>query len=348
MEYLIDQSYVELSLVLFGEVHRPSAVGGGAYLDDSDLWGDHSYIYHNRADDDGGGVYATNSSLLDMDLGAYACAGPRCSQLSDNTATTGYGGGAYALDDSEIDLRQTFVENNQANLGGGLYASQSPLYLDNTLLARNNATGSAGDGLRLYTGATLTGMYNTFAHNDAGGAATGRAIDLFSATLDLQISVIWGHASSLSDAAQTVTCSDIQGGYAGSGNINADPLFIDPSAANFHLQHTSPAIDQCAAAYQTYDFDNELRPIIYARPATPYDMGADEASARVGINGSACVVWIASDRVAWEFALPMMGAAIVGGFMGAHWAQKIPAWIVRWMVIAIGFSLAGFYFLKRM
>ncbi|HNT25275.1 MAG TPA: hypothetical protein PKM21_12960, partial [Anaerolineales bacterium] len=271
--------------------------GGGAYLDDSDLWGDQAYIYYNQAYEYGGGVYATNSSLLDMDLGTYACAGPRCSQLSYNTATTGYGGGAYALDDSEIDLRQIFVENNQANLGGGLYASQSPLYLYNTLLARNNATGSAGDGLRLYTDGDLSGMHNTFAHNDSGGAATGRAIDLFSATVDLQNSVIWGHASSLNDAAQTVTCSDIQGGYAGSGNINADPLFIDPSAANFHLQHTSPAIDQCAAAYQTYDFDNELRPIIYARPSTPYDMGADEASARVGINGSACAYGRIQDAI---------------------------------------------------
>jgi len=66
------------------------------------------------------------------------------------------------------------------------------------------------------------------------------------------------------------------------------------------------------------------------------------------INGSACVVWIVSEQVAWRFALPMMGTAILGGLLGGHFAQKIPAWIVRWMVIAIGFSLAGFYFVKRL
>lgn len=270
--------------------------GGGAYLDYSTLWGDSAHIYYNQADSYGGGVYATNSSLLDMDLGGYPCSGPRCSQLSYNTASSMYGGGAYATSGSEIDLRQIFVENNQANLGGGLYASQSPVYLYNTLLARNNATGTAGDGLRLYTGVILRGMHNTFAYNNAGGAATGRAIDLFSATVDLSNSIIWGHASSLNDAAQTITYSDIQGGYAGTGNIDEDPLFIDPSAANFHIQHTSPAIDQCATG-QTYDFDNELRPIIYARPSTPYDMGADEASARVGINGSACAYGRIQDAI---------------------------------------------------
>ncbi|HNT78651.1 MAG TPA: hypothetical protein PKH77_26885, partial [Anaerolineae bacterium] len=59
--------------------------GGGAYLDNSDLWGDKALIYYNTADDDGGGVYATNDSLFDMDLSGYPCSGPRCSQLSYNT-----------------------------------------------------------------------------------------------------------------------------------------------------------------------------------------------------------------------------------------------------------------------
>lgn len=62
------------------------------------------------------------------------------------------------------------------------------------------------------------------------------------------------------------------------------------------------------------------------------------------INGSACVVWIMDGQVAWQFALPMMGAAIVGGYVGATLAQRIPQWVVRWMVILIGFTLAGFYF----
>ena len=40
-----------------------------------------------------------------------------------------------------------------------------------------------------------------------------------------------------------ISYSDIQGGWQGEGNIDADPLFVDPDNADFHLQPNSPAID---------------------------------------------------------------------------------------------------------
>jgi predicted outer membrane repeat protein len=272
------------------------ASGGGAYLDNSDLWGDKALIYYNTAENFGGGVYAANDSLLDMDLGGYACTGPRCSRLSYNTATNTYGGGVYATGSSEVDLHQVFIENNSASYGGGIYAYQSPVYLYNTLVARNDATDGTGDGLRLYTGSSLTGENNTLANNDAGGAATGNAIGMTSASMSLSNSIVWGHTTSINLTGQTVACSDIQGGYTGTGNMDIDPLFIDPANINFHLQSTSPVIDRCTSG-QSLDFDNESRPITYIRPATPYDMGADEASARVGINGATCAYGRIQDAV---------------------------------------------------
>ncbi len=41
----------------------------------------------------------------------------------------------------------------------------------------------------------------------------------------------------------SVTFSDIQGGFAGAGNINADPLFADASAGDFHLKSGSPCLN---------------------------------------------------------------------------------------------------------
>lgn len=273
-----------------------SGSGGAAYLDNSDFWGDKALIYYNTASEFGGGVYATNGSLLDMDLGGYLCSGPRCSRLSHNIATALYGGGVYATGNSEVDLRQVFVENNIANLGGGIYAFQSPVYLYNSLVAKNNAGSPTGDGIRLYTGSALYGGDNTLAHNDSGGTTTGNAIGMSGATLSLSNSIIWGHASSINDPGQTVTCSNIQGGYAGTGNLNVDPLFLDAAGANFHLQSGSPVLDRCASG-QALDFDNESRPVIYIRPATPYDMGADEASMRVGVNGAGCAYGRIQDAV---------------------------------------------------
>ena len=40
----------------------------------------------------------------------------------------------------------------------------------------------------------------------------------------------------------SVTFSDIQGGFPGAGNINADPLFADASAGDFHLKPGSPCL----------------------------------------------------------------------------------------------------------
>ena len=282
-----------------------SGNGGGVYLDNSDLWSDKGLIYYNTADDHGGGVYATQGSLLDMDLSSsYPCAGPRCSQLSYNAAGS-YGGGVWTAD-SEVDLVQIFIEGNSSALGGGIYAWRDPsvslraLYLYNCLLARNN--GGAADGIRLYTSAGQTtrmaGSHNTLAYNPSAG--DGVAIAMNNAgTLGLSLdnSIIWGHTTSInSAAAQTVTYSDIQGGYGGTGNLNVDPLFVDPAGADFHLQITSPVIDRCASG-QSRDFDNEVRPITYVRPATPYDMGADEAAPHVGLNGAPCAYWSIQDAV---------------------------------------------------
>ncbi|MBM3239033.1 T9SS type A sorting domain-containing protein [Candidatus Poribacteria bacterium] len=45
------------------------------------------------------------------------------------------------------------------------------------------------------------------------------------------------------ESTPTVTYCDVQGGYTGTGNINADPLFVDPSSGDYHLQPGSPCID---------------------------------------------------------------------------------------------------------
>lgn len=65
------------------------------------------------------------------------------------------------------------------------------------------------------------------------------------------------------------------------------------------------------------------------------------------INIAAAVLFIAQDRVAWHFAVPMALAAIAGGYAGARLALKIPAAWVRATVIAIGLGTAIYYFLPK-
>lgn len=65
------------------------------------------------------------------------------------------------------------------------------------------------------------------------------------------------------------------------------------------------------------------------------------------INGVAVVVFIVEGKVNWQLAIVMAGAAIVGGYLGAHFARRLNANIVRWLVIVIGFGLAGHFFYRQ-
>jgi hypothetical protein len=262
--------------------------GGGAYLDDSDLYSDKASINNNAAHDFGGGVYAINNSVLDMDLGHYTCLGARCSRLYNNVASAGYGGGVY-LNASDASLDNTFVENNRASVGGGVYVHNGTVTAASALFARNDATGEIGDAVRLHTDGRMVGRGTTFAYNAAGGAGNGRAIDVLDAELELHCSIIWGHATSIGGTGHDVTYSDVEHGYPGEGNLDVNPLFVASGSNDYHLQVTSPAIDRCLDG-PGGDFDAERRPVVRQTAASPYDMGADEVSGpmRVGLNGSPC------------------------------------------------------------
>jgi uncharacterized protein len=64
------------------------------------------------------------------------------------------------------------------------------------------------------------------------------------------------------------------------------------------------------------------------------------------INGTSVVIFVAEGRVAWRYALPMTVASILGGYLGARASLRIEPRRVRWLVIAIGFGLAAYYFVR--
>jgi uncharacterized membrane protein YfcA len=64
------------------------------------------------------------------------------------------------------------------------------------------------------------------------------------------------------------------------------------------------------------------------------------------INGISVVVFIWDGQIAWNYALVMAAAAILGGVAGATVGKRIPKVVIRWLVIAIGLGL-GLYYLTR-
>jgi uncharacterized membrane protein YfcA len=64
------------------------------------------------------------------------------------------------------------------------------------------------------------------------------------------------------------------------------------------------------------------------------------------INGVAVAVFIWERNVVWRYALAMMLASLIGGFLAAHYSRRIKGLYVRWFVIAVAFLLSAWYFGK--
>jgi uncharacterized protein len=65
------------------------------------------------------------------------------------------------------------------------------------------------------------------------------------------------------------------------------------------------------------------------------------------INGIAAAYFLVIGAAVWRTALLVMGAAIAGGFVGAHTAQRMPARVLRLAVVAFGLVVAGHLWWKR-
>lgn len=82
-------------------------------------------------------------------------------------------------------------------------------------------------------------------------------------------------------------------------------------------------------------------------------MGMDDLNAMNGlkailgvlINGVAVAAFVLAGIVAWQHALPMLAAGIVGGYAGARMSRKVPKQAVRAFVVLVGAALTTYFFL---
>lgn len=69
--------------------------------------------------------------------------------------------------------------------------------------------------------------------------------------------------------------------------------------------------------------------------------------ANVLANGIAFVIFIADGQVAWRFCVAAMVAAAIGGYASASLARRVPQPVLRGLVVAIGMSMAAWFFWKQ-
>lgn len=76
-------------------------------------------------------------------------------------------------------------------------------------------------------------------------------------------------------------------------------------------------------------------------------MNAVKTFLAASINTAGAVVFLRDGLVNWDYCIPMLVSAIIGGYVGARVARRLPASYVRYAVIVIGFGLSVFYFVKQ-
>lgn len=65
------------------------------------------------------------------------------------------------------------------------------------------------------------------------------------------------------------------------------------------------------------------------------------------INAMSVLVFVIEDKIHWHYAGLMACAAILGGYTGARVSRRLPAPVVRSIIILIGLSLSAYYFWKQ-
>ncbi len=195
----------------------------------------------------------------------YAHCGPiliGCSfigNLSDD-----HGGGMLNADKSNPVLINCVFEGNSAGTdslrhdGGGMYNTDSSPKLSNCIFSHNSA-GRNGGGMHNRNNSNPTLTNCTFNANYA--LSFGGGVHNQDAIATLLNCIMWANGSDQIYGDATVSYSNVEGGFNGEGNMDADPRFADPSNGDFHLRSQAGRWDLSS---QTWVLDNVTSPCIDA------------------------------------------------------------------------------------
>ena len=222
---------------------HPHFSGGGMYNVVSDPTVVDCTFAQNAASY-GGGIYNLTSSPAIVGcvfLGNMTThGGGMCNLLSSVPVVTrctfignsaSYGGAVY-LDTGSPAFHDCDFRGNQAIQGGAVFNDHADPMFTGCLYVGNTSSTSGG-GLFNYRDAGAEFLDCTFAANIAP-KGTAVACDswrqLFPGSLTVTNSVLWDGGNEIwnnDGSLVAVSFSDVQGGWPGNGNIDADPRFLD-------------------------------------------------------------------------------------------------------------------------
>ena len=259
--YGFNSSIINCEISSNREVNRAGA-GGGIFCQNSELMLENCLINGNAASSFGGGIYIYNSGVQ-----VFSC---ELTENRTNTVNEGIGGGIYC-DESNLFVSNCIISSNTTDdRGGGIACWSSDVIIQDSYFS-NNGTSRNGGAIHLwdigigcidrcvfeknvavdYGGGIYSShcdsinitnctLYNNRSLEEGGGLYTNME------TVEILNCIIWGNSP---DEIGCYSCdpivqySNIGGGWTGEGNIDSDPLFIEPDSLDFNLLPDSPCID---------------------------------------------------------------------------------------------------------
>ena len=215
----------------------------------------------------------------------YSCSPVITDCIFTSNTSSGFGGGINNYSSSNPTITNCRFTGNSAIGGGGLYNNYGAPILTNCLFSGNNGGGNGGAIFQ--DNASLTLINSSFSGNIAtSGSGLKTSASLGVAPTNIVNSIFWGDGgteivttnSGFGNAVTNVTYSIVQGGYTGTGNLNADPGFIikPPPAlgtsGNLRPNACSPALNAGNDASNSTTIDLDGLP----RKFGIIDMGAYE------------------------------------------------------------------------
>jgi len=200
----------------------------------------------------GGGILCSNSSptiskciIRENSAIDFSSGGSFGSGLLDHPC--GCGGGIVCLDSSSPIITNCIIRDNETNhKGGGIYClSSSPTIIPGGVAPYYGAGGVyCYDSFPLITNCTITNNEDYGIHIHSSSSTITNCIFWNNSGPNSYVEI---HLESNPENTAVTYC-DIEGGFDCSGydclgNIDDDPLFIDPNAGNYRLQKDSKCID---------------------------------------------------------------------------------------------------------
>ncbi len=179
------------------------------------------------------------------------------------------GGAVYVFGGGPVFDRCLF-KNNDGGMRGGAVCLESTtstrfascIFQGNWVDIADALVSPRGGAIYAWTSSDLAVLNCTFYQNSA---PNGSAIMIDAGTDgELGNSILWGNTGSeqVSGSGLTIDYCDIEDQTPSGTNIQADPLFADAAAGDFHIGPSSPCWDAGTAGFGvTTDFDGVQRPM---------------------------------------------------------------------------------------